>query len=259
MKKKGKASDIGEILLIIIAFIIFYIIGDYSGLFTWLNRIENQYFPNSHFLFFVVFIFTFGLLTILPLILYYKLFAGKKFKKWFWGSSVFSPYFYEYQDEKGELNHELVELIGDEDYKQYLKEKEESINDEDKVVNYALGFGWGKFWIISSYIGGTILLFVFLGIDLIDEFLPNDFLVFYGLLSLLFGLLGISSAWTLQKRKIIAYKLVYTVLVFNIVVAIIGILIDETIIDRVKDVIMIGISYCWYLYFKKRKRMFINA
>jgi len=35
--------------------------------------------------------------------------------------------------------------------------------------------------------------------------------------------------------------------------------IGETLIDRVKDVAIIGILYCWYLYFKKRKRMFINA
>ena len=243
------------IILIILLVTIFLGLVRYFDLqlfLDWLYRIKNQYFP-------IVFLFIGSLLVILSLILYYKLFAGLKFKKWFWGSSVFSPYFYEYHDEKGALNHELAELINDEDYIQYLKEKEESKNDTDKVINYAFGFGWGIFWIISSYFGGAILLFSFLFIDILGEFITTDFVVFYRLLFLLSGLLIISSAWTLQKRKIIADKLVYTVLAFNIVVAIIGILIDETIIDRVKDVIMIGISYCWYLYFKKRKRMFINA
>ena len=257
MKIKEKLSDIGFFIVIIGGIIIWLIIGYYSGLFAWLDRIENQYFSNIPFLFPIVFILTFTSLIGLPLTLYYIFFAGKKFKKWYWGSSVFSPYFYEYHDEKGLLNQELAELIDNEGYEQYLKENKESINDEDKIDEYNFGFGWGKFWITFSYIGGTILLFSFLFIDfLIGEFIPSNFLIFYRLLSLFFGLLIISSAWALQKRKIIAFKLVYTILVLNITIAMIGIMIDDTILDRIKDIAIIGISYCWYLYFNKRKEMF---
>ncbi|MBT6871586.1 MAG: hypothetical protein HOA66_09055 [Candidatus Marinimicrobia bacterium] len=119
-----------------------------------------------------------------------------------------------------------------------------------------LGFGWGNFWIISSYLGGASFIGLFLFLDFILEDLEN--VILFRFLYLLAAALFISAAYSLQYRKSWAINFVYVIVIMNTVVGLVGIVIDETIIERLKDVVMIIISYCWYVYFAKRKEMFVH-
>jgi hypothetical protein len=133
-----------------------------------------------------------------------------------------------------------------------------------KYIIYPLksGFGWGRLWIISAYIVGMISLILFITLDSLIHsfgiFIPNHEIYLYRTIYLIQSILLLSSARSLQIRHKNAIYIVYTILIINSIGLFIFLFIDVSIVDRVKDLISIFISYAWYLYFNKRRELLTN-
>lgn len=152
---------------------------------------------------------------------------------------------------KSELENEKISDSDDS-----LKEKSKNVQVIEKN---SIGFGWGKFWIINCYFGGTIYLLLLIFSDLFTGNLQFSVTIYFRILFFIGSISGIGSAWALQKRKVWALKLVFTILILNLLSGVVGLIIGETIINRILSVILIIIAYCYYVYFNKRRSMFINA
>jgi len=137
--------------------------------------------------------------------------------------------------------------------------KEESKNDQ-VIEENSIGFGWGNFWIFIMYFGGTAFLLLFIFSDLLFfKDLKFSAIIFFRIEYLIRSIFAIGSAWALQKRKVWALKLVFTNLILISLISLFRLIIGEILIERIHDVIPIIISYCYYVYFNKRRWMFINA
>jgi len=120
------------------------------------------------------------------------------------------------------------------------------------------GFGWGNFWIFSSYLYASFSLILFLVLDLIIGYswdYSNSEILLFRFILLIQSILLFASAHSLRLRLKWAINVIYLILLLNCISSFIFLFIDSSLLERIKDMVAIAVAYCWYIYFSNRKEI----